>query len=229
MNPWAEAGIQIGSSALDFIGGHSQNKASRNLTRDAMHFSALQAQKQMDFQERMSGSAHQREVIDLQKAGLNPLLSLNSGASTPGGAMATGEVAPVVNELGAFAGSARESLRTREEFKVMRGQAKKAIADAGLSEEELKYARSNPAVYFASKYGSADTAGAMALDSIMRMRRGISSAKSKLSMPSWRSWFTGPNAEANEYMTDAEMRRRGAERREQKRRSGPTFNRRHSN
>lgn len=51
-------------------------------------WSAKQAQKQMDFQREMSNSAHQREVLDLQKAGLNPVLSAmnGNGASTPSGA-----------------------------------------------------------------------------------------------------------------------------------------------
>lgn len=52
-------------------------------------WSAQQAQKQMDFQERMSNTAHVREIQDLKAAGLNPVLSAKlGGASTPSGAMA---------------------------------------------------------------------------------------------------------------------------------------------
>lgn len=53
-------------------------------------WAADQAQKQMDFQERMSRNAHTYEVEDLKRAGLNPVLSAMSGngAATPSGAMA---------------------------------------------------------------------------------------------------------------------------------------------
>lgn len=72
---WGAIGGAVLSSAADLLGGSQQNKWNREA-----------AQKQMDFQERMSSTAHQREVEDLKAAGLNPILSANSGASSPSGA-----------------------------------------------------------------------------------------------------------------------------------------------
>jgi len=56
------------------------------------------ARENTAFQERMSNTAHQRQVMDMKAAGLNPILSATSGgASAPTGSVAHADVADTGN------------------------------------------------------------------------------------------------------------------------------------
>lgn len=76
---WAEIGAGLASQGGTIWATERTNRANKEIARG-----------QTEFQERMSRTAHQREVEDLKKAGLNPILSAGgNGASTPSGASAT--------------------------------------------------------------------------------------------------------------------------------------------
>lgn len=78
------------------------------------------AREQMAFQERMSSSAYQRAVVDLKRAGLNPMLAYQSQASSPGGQSARME--NVLGDVPQAVSSAVQQLRFRKEMELLQSQ-----------------------------------------------------------------------------------------------------------
>lgn len=102
-------GLIAGVGSL--VGGYMANRGKRK-----------EAEKDRNFQQKMSDTSWQRGVADMKAAGLNPALAYGKGgASTPGGAMASQDdvVTPAVS-------SALQSKRLKADLELIEEQTRTA-------------------------------------------------------------------------------------------------------
>lgn len=85
------ANANFGEGASNWFTGNLDFQRELDLLNRQQSFNAYEARKQRDYEERLSNTAYQRAVGDLESAGFNKglLLGSASGASTPSGATAT--------------------------------------------------------------------------------------------------------------------------------------------
>lgn len=125
----------LGAGYLGYQGQQDANQMNAQIAEQNSAFNAAQAQKQMDFQERMANTTWQRGVADMKAAGLNPMLAYSQGGSPAPSGAAGQAVQPAAMQNAAGAGVAAAAQAASLDY--IKAQTENVRADTRVKEADF--------------------------------------------------------------------------------------------